>query len=317
MFLFTILITGLLFSLLVIVASMRPRNHVMSRFELERRVSQGDAQAEKTLRQTNLTNDILSLVQLLTVIVLVTLAYLSVAFFGWAIGSLVTIVATIAYSPIGRLSFVHKLAQRLYSYVEPKLITGITKYPALRMLRGAVFVQDTATSIHSREEFLHTIKKLDATVLHEREKRLIGASLVIDKTNVSSIMVPRDDIVTIKQNELLGPLTLDELHKTGHSRFPVVSGGIDSIVGVVEIDNLVTLADKKSPRARDVMAQSIHSVYQTDTLQKTLVVFLETHQNLLIVLDQDRKTVGLICLEDVIAAVFGRKLTGGHSSRDS
>ena len=56
-------------------------------------------------------------------------------------------------------------------------------------------------------------------------------SLSFDNEKVSSVMTPRNEIKTIKKSEILGPLVLDDLHKTGHSRFPVIDGDVDNSYG--------------------------------------------------------------------------------------
>lgn len=286
---------------------MRPRLDLVSEFELERLASHGSVDAKKTLDETRSKNDIFSLIRLAVSIILVAFVLVNIAFFGWLSGCFIAIVATVLYEPIGRLSFVHTWAQKLYVFIEPKLFIGIKKYPILRMLRGVPLLNQNRTLIHSRQEFLHEVEGLSSAVLSDNDKRLIVANLSFSKKKLASATVVREKVVTIKQNELLGPLALDDLHKTGHSRFPVIDGGIDRIVGVVAIDNLVTLADKESPRAKDVMTRPVHHILYTETLQQALALFLETKQNLLVVVDTDHKTVGIICLEDVIAALLGTK----------
>ena len=53
-------------------------------------------------------------------------------------------------------------------------------------------------------------------------------------------MTPRGVMNTVAKEDVIGPLLLDELHKTGHSRFPVTDGDIDHIVGILHIRSLLT-----------------------------------------------------------------------------
>lgn len=308
-----ILVIGLLFLLLTVVAGMRPSEHVIRPFELERLAAQGDTHAQVVLRQKKLSGTITALLRIATSGLIGAFALVSVVFFGWLYGCILTLLAVVAYQPATRLSSMRAWAQALYARFESKLIAGLENYPILRMFRGDT-VEEKTVPIQSRDEFFHEVEVLESNILHKREKDFIRAGLSFNKQKVASIMTEREAIVSISQSELLGPLALDELHKTGHSRFPVISGDIDSIIGVVDIDNLVTLVDKKSPRARDVMSQPIYRVRQTQTLEEVLAVFLEAKQNLLIVTDKDDKTVGLVCLEDVITALFGRTLVSKNFS---
>ena len=62
---------------------------------------------------------------------------------------------------------------------------------------------------------------------------------------IDEIMTPRSMIESVPMNELLGPLVLDDLHKKGYSRFPVIDGDIDHVVGVLRIQDLLTI-DRKA-----------------------------------------------------------------------
>lgn len=61
-------------------------------------------------------------------------------------------------------------------------------------------------------------------------------------------MTPRNVLETIGKDEVIGPLMLDELHRTGHSRFPVIDGDIDHVIGVLHIKELLTLREKPPKR---------------------------------------------------------------------
>ena len=71
-------------------------------------------------------------------------------------------------------------------------------------------------------------------------KRL-KASLAFDGRVVGDIMTPKSQIVTADAHDTLGPLVMSELHKSGHSRYPVIDGDIDHIVGMLYLKELIDL----------------------------------------------------------------------------
>lgn len=311
------LTTIVLFIASVIAVCVRPIAVKISRFELERLSKQGDIAAKKLLRRKKLEPNITALLQLVAVVFLTIFILSSVALYGWLIGCLVAVVGVLFCGRISQLSVTHKTTQKLYALAEPHLFNGLEKYQFIRTFVGTSHKSTKArTEFQSRQEFLHELNQLKEGVLSKQEKRLINAGLEFDTNKIKSIMTPRNDIITIPKNELLGPLALDELHKTGYSRFPVIDGNIDAVMGIVSIDNLITLADKKSPRAKDVMSKPVHHVEQTLTLERTLAVFVESRQNVLMVTDDESKTVGLVTLDDVIRALFGRTLSSQNESSE-
>ena len=126
---------------------------------------------------------------------------------------------------------------------------------------------------------------------------------------VASIMTPRAVIDSVPKQELLGPLVLDDLHKTGHSRFPVIDDNLDHIVGILHIQDLLTLdGGKKTTTADKTMEARVYYIHQDQTLQQALSGFIRTHHHLFIVINEYRETVGVLTLEDVVEALLGRKI---------
>jgi magnesium and cobalt transporter len=122
-------------------------------------------------------------------------------------------------------------------------------------------------------------------------------------------MTPRGVIDTIGKKELLGPLVLDDLHKTGHSRFPVTDGDIDHIVGVLHIQDLLVLdARQRSATAEKAMEPRVFYIREDQTLDHALTAFLRTRHHLFVVVNEFRETVGIVSLEDVIETLLGRKI---------
>ena len=128
-----------------------------------------------------------------------------------------------------------------------------------------------------------------------------------DKT-VEQIMTPRGVVDTVNKDQIIGPLLLDELHKTGHSRFPVMDGDIDHIIGVLHIRNLLTLKDKTSHRAATAMEKKVYFINQDQKLEKALAAFIKTRHHMFVVVNDYRETAGIITLEDVVEALLGRKI---------
>lgn len=317
MFTFLCIILTLLFALLALVASVRPIRSSMSLFELERRAKEADKGAIAVLRRERSLPDILSLQRILVAILLVILVILSVVVLGWLIGIIIAVIIALEYGAAARIRFVHAIAMKLYNYVEPHILTAVERFPGVFNVVRSVPNDEGETNyqLHSREELQHLVASSGA-ILTGEEKNVIVHSLSFGTQEVRSVMTPSSVIDTIAHSEFLGPLTLDELHKKGHSRLPVIKGDLDHVVGILHLQSLLALDSKKSVTAEKAMEARVFYIREDQTLQHALAAFLRTHHHLFIVVNEFRETVGLLTLEDVIEALLGRKIVDEFDSHE-
>lgn len=306
---FMLLLCVFVFALLVIVGGISPRLETMSLFELERRVKLGNKTAKDMLRRQGLLVDVLSLQKLLAALLLIILVLLLVATFGWLLGVVIAVIVALEYGAIARLGFLQRNSQKLYERVESKLLGFIEKYQsAFKIIRSVTPEWKKELKLDSRDE-LEQLVAGAGHLLKSDEQKLILHGLKFPEMLVSEIMTPRGMIDSISKNELLGPLVLDDLHKTGHSRFPVTDGDIDHVVGLLYIQDLLTLdSGKRSGTAEKTMSPRVFYIREDQTLDHALAAFLRTHHHLFIVINEFRETVGIVSLEDVIEALLGRKI---------
>lgn len=317
MFTFLVVITAVVFLKLLMVAGIRPARTSLSAFELARRNQVGDSQAMAASRRNQLIPDVISLQRVVSALLLVVAVLLSVATFGWLIGTLVGLVVALEYGAIAHLAIIQRWSQRLYEHFEPTLLAVMAKHPfVLKLLRSVPQeTSDDLRSIDSRQELQHLVSQSGA-VLSPDEKKLIVHSLSFSEQLISTVMTPRSVIDSIKKSEFLGPLTLDELHKTGHSRLPVIDDDIDHVVGMLQLQSLLALDIKRSVTAEKAMEPRVFYIREDQTLQHALAAFLRTHHHLFVVVNEFRETVGLLALEDVIEALLGRKIIDEFDAHD-
>jgi len=318
MFILLLILTVVVFILLMIVAAIRPGHSKLNLFELERRAEIGDEHAEYELVREKLLGDVVSLQRVLIAVLLVVVVVLAELTFGLLIGVVAAIIVALLYGSIARLGLIKKLSQKSYKHIEKPVLNFIQKVPILvRFLRSAPMSSGShVLHIDSRQELQHLVAE-SGGVLTPEQKKLIVNSLSFNDELVKTVMTPRDSINTVKRSEFLGPLTLDELHKTGHTKLPVISGDIDHIVGILHLEGLLALDVKRSTTAEKAMEPKVYYIHEGQTLQHSLTEFLSTRHYLLIVINESRETVGLITLTDVIEALLGHKIVDEFDSHDS
>lgn len=306
---FMLLLCLVVFILLVFVAGIVPKPEMMSSFELHRRKKQGDEVAAATLRRRNLLRDVLSLQKLLSSLLLIVLVLLLVSTLGWLWGVILALLITLEYGAIAKIAVFQRTSQKLYEKYEARLLAFIEKYPTVfGLIRSVTPEWKKELKLDSREE-LEQLVASSGNLLKGDEQKLIIHGLQFPEKQVKDIMTPRGVIDSISKDELLGPLVLDDLHKTGHSRFPVIDGDIDHVVGILYIQDLLTVdSGKHSSTAEKTMLPRVFYIREDQTLDHALAAFLRTHHHLFIVINEFRETVGIVSLEDVIEALLGRKI---------
>lgn len=294
---------------LVLIAGMLPKRTEMSLFELERRKKTGDSEALKILRREALLDNILSLQRILCSLLLVIFVLLSVITFGWLIGIIAAVAVALEYSAIARLNPIARLAQKIYDHHESSLLHLVEKYPRIfRFVKAALPSVASGNRLDSKEELEHLVQNAGEVLSAEQKKHILNG-LKFDTREVKEIMTPRGMIDSVQKAELLGPLVLDDLHKTGHSRFPVIAGDIDHVVGMLYIQNLLVVdSGKRSHSVEKAMEPRVFYIHEHQSLAHALAAFIRTRHHLFIVINEFRETVGVISLEDVMEALLGHEI---------
>jgi len=302
-----ILLCVVVLALLVVVAGVRPVAIDMSGFELNRRKQNGDKHAEAQLRRRELFVDVVSLQRVLEALLVVLFTSVSVVTFGWFLGIIIAVFVALEYGALARVPLWQRRVQKIYEQYEDHVLRFAEKAPWLFALFRSVTPEKSDLRLDSRDELEQLVAESGA-LLSSDEKKIISQSLRFEDKKVSEIMTPRSMIDSINHSELLGPLVLDDLHKTGHSRFPVVNGDIDHVVGMLYIQDLLTLDKKRSLTAEKAMNPKVFYIREDHQLPQVLAAFLRTRHHLFIVVNKYRETVGLLSLEDVLEALLGRKI---------
>ena len=310
MFTFLCILTILVFGSLVIVAGIHPMPHLVSQFELRRRSKSAlNKEAKQQHRRELLLPDVYGAIAAKTALLVVALVLLSVATFGWLIGVLVAILGVLLYPTFASWGPASRLSEKIYAKYEAPYLDIVEKMqPFFKVVRSvSVPKVERYHRFDSREELQRLIDQA-GTILSEDERKLIVNGLAFKEQLVESVMTPKSMISSVAKTEFLGPLVLSEIHELGHSRLPVIGADLDHVVGVLHLRDLLSLDIKRSVTAEKAMEPKVYYVRNDQTLEHALAAFLDTRHHLFIVINEQRETVGLLTLEDVIEALIGRHI---------
>ncbi len=303
-----LVVTVVFFLLLVLVSAVRPPRDELSTSELRRR-AKSTVEYKKRLKRQELLHDVYTVIRLISTLLLVVTIALCLATFGWFLGIIAAIIVAALYLVLARSRYFTNLAQKIYHSLEEKLLKLVQRFPGVfHFLRETpLYDAEQYRKFDSREELEELIENAQG-VLSPQERSLMTSTMAFRDKTIREIMTPRTVIDSINKGEFLGPLVLDELHALGHSRLPVIDGDLDHIVGVLHLRDLLSLDEKDSKTAEKAMDPKVYYIREDDTLEHALAAFLKNRRHLFVVINENRETVGLISLEDVIEALIGRRI---------
>ena len=153
-------------------------------------------------------------------------------------------------------------------------------------------------------------------VIHEAEQRIVERVFRLSDVRVKSLMVPRKEITFLHIDDPI--VRIRVVVATGsHSHLPVVATDLDDLAGYVHLKDLV----KAGLVSGDIDLRSIvrqpRFVPENATALKALDLFRSSGVHLAFVLDEYGGLVGLITLNDILAALLGELAPPGtHAAND-
>ncbi len=161
----------------------------------------------------------------------------------------------------------------------------------------------------SREDLIQSLRQAAGRDLLDRDSLdMIEGVLQVSEMKVRDIMVPRSQMDVVDKDsppETYLPLVMD----SGHSRFPMVDGDKDRVIGVLLAKDLLRylFLDKKKRASFNVhdMLRPAVFVPESKRLNVLLREFKANRNHMAIVVDEYGGVAGLITIEDVLEQIVG------------
>ncbi|WP_067061085.1 hemolysin family protein [Roseateles chitosanitabidus] len=202
-------------------------------------------------------------------------------------------VARLVARPIGALAVATKPFVRLLS--------GSTN--ALLRLLGV----KASSAFNVTEEEIHAVlaEGTSAGVIESHEHAMVRNVFRLDDRQISSLMVPRSDVVSLDLNATMEE-SLARIEASDHALFPVVRGtGLNDIVGVVNARQLLSdLLRHRQPRLDERLAPPLY-VPETLTGMELLANFRSSEVHMAFVIDEYGEVQGMVTLHDLVEAITG------------
>ncbi|MDL4770857.1 MULTISPECIES: hemolysin family protein [Thermomonosporaceae] len=196
--------------------------------------------------------------------------------------------------------------------------------PLIRMFDASANRLLRAAGIEPVEELHHgaTLEELGLIIGESGEELqaghadLLERALVFSERTAEEVMVPRVDVVTVAADSPASALS-EVITASGHSRYPVVGAGVDDVIGVVGLDELVLLTPEvaESTLVREI-ARTATLLPSTLPLPDVVARLQSGGVPLALVVDEYGGFAGLVTWEDVAEELVGEITDENEAGED-
>ena len=140
-------------------------------------------------------------------------------------------------------------------------------------------------------------------ILEETDSVLIRNVVSFGDTVVREVMTPRTALVALS----VGASTQEAwsaFRESRHSRIPLYEGGIDKVVGVLLLKDLLQHSESQTMNLRDLMKPA-QFVPESKPIEELLRDLQRARAQMAIVVDEFGGVSGLVTIEDLLEEVFG------------
>ena len=166
------------------------------------------------------------------------------------------------------------------------------------------------------EEELHLMLEegSDAGLIEHHEHQMVRNVFRLDDRQIASLMVPRGEVVYFDADDKLEE-NLQRFENSRHSRFPVVRGGWDKILGIANARQLLVQTLRgEQPNLTDNLQPAVF-VPESLTGMGLLEEFKNSGVQMAFIVDEYGEMQGIVTLQDVMEAITGEFKT--HRAEDS
>ena len=187
--------------------------------------------------------------------------------------------------------------------------TGGTWYGRLRrVLKG-----EAAT----RSDLLDWLRESHAqTVLDADELAMLEGVLAVSETQVREVMVPRSQMAVLERDAPRDEV-LKAIVESGHSRFPVIGGDREEVVGILLAKDVLRHFVDTPSEAFDISRYIRPATFipESKRLNTLLKEFRGSRNHIAIVVDEYGGITGLLTIEDVLEEIVG-EIDDEHDSTE-
>jgi putative hemolysin len=154
----------------------------------------------------------------------------------------------------------------------------------------------------SEEELLDLVTGHAA--LSDEERDIVEEVFNASERQIHEVMVPRTEVEFLDSSLVISKAIAIAIEKA-HSRYPVVRGSTDEVVGFLHVRDLLDLSAAERGAKLQELVRPIMFLPGTKAILPALSEMRSKRQHLAIVLDEYGGTDGIVTLEDLVECLIG------------
>jgi len=174
--------------------------------------------------------------------------------------------------------------------------------------------QGVKLSLEEVTAFFNAQKESSKPLLTHQQTEAITNILKSNNKRIKDVMIPFESVRIVKASDAIGPILIDELHKTNQGWFPVRPPKKKNIIGFFYIHDL--LAHAEGGKISDVMDEELFYIHEKQPLWTILDAFIQTKSQVYLAIDETQKIVGIVSVEAVLVQLLGNLESAGGESYD-
>lgn len=144
----------------------------------------------------------------------------------------------------------------------------------------------------------------ESGAIEKAEHDMLQRIIRLGDRDINSVMTHRMEIASLDVNDVLDDIRY-KIDKVRHTRYPVVNGNIDNIVGVVEVKEILeALLLNKDFNLRNHI-NKVALFPETSHCLEVLELFKKTRLHMAVIVDEYGATQGIVTASDLLEAIVG------------
>lgn len=210
----------------------------------------------------------------------------------------------------------------------PDFIVGILLYPVIFLFRHILklvhkIFKISDENVLSKEDFIEKAneaklgeneedtKESEEELFEDNELKLLDKAFLFDKISIEKVMTKKEDIVSIKEEDLVTDKVNAFIMKSSFSRYPVINE-VGEYISILSL-NLYFEEYNKDPHLdiRSVLIQPVFLAID-ETLDDAFDVLNKERSHLALVKNEKGEVIGLVTMDDLLSQLVGNLDTSLH-----
>jgi putative hemolysin len=180
----------------------------------------------------------------------------------------------------------------------------LLSYSTDLILRIMGIVPSTEPQVTEEEIKVLIEQGTEAGTFEEAEQEMVERVFRLGDRRVSALMTPRPDLVWLDLEDSVEE-NRQKMLGSGHSRFPVCQGGLDNVLGLVHVTDM--LSRNLTGQELDLSASLRRPLFVPESTRglKVLELFKQSSNQIALVVDEYGVIQGLVTVNDILVELVG------------